>query len=76
MANCFPRYRNSCSEVFCKKGAVRNFIKFTGKYLCQSPFFNLVHLFSCEFCKISSTFFDGTTMVAASEGFFGFWHHK
>ena len=23
-------------EVFCKKGVLRNFAKFTGKYLCQS----------------------------------------
>ena len=27
-------------EVFCKKGALRNFTKFTGKHLCQSLFFN------------------------------------
>ena len=25
--------------VFCKKGVLRNFAKFTGKYLCQSLFF-------------------------------------
>ena len=29
-------------EVFCKKGVLRNFAKFTGKYLCQSLFFNKV----------------------------------
>ena len=28
--------------VFCKKGAFRNFAKFTGKHLCQSVFFNKV----------------------------------
>ena len=27
-------------EVFCKKGVLRNFAKFTGKYLCESLFFN------------------------------------
>ena len=27
-------------EVSCKKGAFRNFPKFTGKHLCQSLFFN------------------------------------
>ena len=27
---------SSCSEVFCKKGVLRNFAKFTRKYLCQS----------------------------------------
>ena len=34
--------RSSCTEVFCKKGALINFPKFTGKYLCQSFFFNKV----------------------------------
>ena len=29
-------------EVFYKKVVVRNFAKFTGKYLCQSLFFNKV----------------------------------
>ena len=27
--------RNCLSEVFCKKGVLRNFAKFTGKQLCQ-----------------------------------------
>ena len=30
------------SEVFCKKGVLRNFGKFTGKYLCQSLFLNKI----------------------------------
>ena len=34
--------RSSRSEVFCKKGVLRNFTKFTGKHLCQSFFFNRV----------------------------------
>ena len=29
-------------EVFYKKGVLRNFVKFTGKHLCQSLFFNKV----------------------------------
>ena len=29
-------------EVFCKKGVLKNFAKFTGKQLCQSLFFNKV----------------------------------
>ena len=29
-------------DVFCKKGVLRNFAKFTGKHLCQSLFFNKV----------------------------------
>ena len=31
-----------CPEVFCKKGFLRNFAKFSGKHLCQSLFFNKV----------------------------------
>ena len=31
--------RSSRPEVFCKKGVLRNFTKFTGKHLCQSLFF-------------------------------------
>ena len=33
--------RSNRPEVFCKK-VVRNFAKFTGKHLCQSPIFNKV----------------------------------
>ena len=29
-------------EVFCRKGILRNFAKFTGKHLCQNLFFNKV----------------------------------
>ena len=63
-------FKKQPPEVFCKKGVLRNFTKFTGKYLCQRLFFNKVaglrpatllkneslnQLFSCEFCKISKT---------------------
>ena len=34
--------RGSRPEVFCKEAVLRNFIKFTGKHLCQSLFFNKV----------------------------------
>ena len=33
---------SSRPEMFCKKGVLRNFPKFTGKQLCQSLFFNKV----------------------------------
>ena len=36
----FSDDRSSPPEVFCKKGVLRNFVKFTGKHLCQSLFFN------------------------------------
>ena len=77
------RSRRSRPEVFCKKGVLRNFTKFTGKHLCQSLFFNkvaglackfikkqtLAQLFSCEFCEISkNTFLHRTPLVATSEG--------
>ena len=67
------KHRSTRPEVFCKKGVLKNFTqKFTGKYLCQSLFFNsyrpqtcnliekktLAQVFSCEFCEISkNTFF-------------------
>ena len=35
-------FRSSGPEVFRKKSVLRNFTKFTGKYLCQSLFFNKV----------------------------------
>ena len=38
----YPNFRSSRLEVFCKKGALRNLAKFTGKYLCQSIFLNKV----------------------------------
>ena len=34
--------RSSRPEVFCKKGLLRNFAKFTRKHLCHSLFFNKV----------------------------------
>ena len=33
-------WRSSRPEVFRKKDVHRNFVKFTGKHLCQSLFFN------------------------------------
>ena len=51
-----------------RKGALRNFAKFTEKHLCQSLFSNkvaglfnkketLTQVFSCEFCEISKSIF-------------------
>ena len=31
---------SSCPEVFCGKGVLKNFTKFTGKHLCKSIFFD------------------------------------
>ena len=55
-------------EVLYKKVVLRNFTKFTGKYLCQSFFFNKVaQVFSCEFCQIfKNGFFHRATLVATS----------
>ena len=36
------KYRSSRPDVFCEKGVVKNFAKFTGKHLCLSLFFNKV----------------------------------
>ena len=38
----FSNDRTSCPEVFCEKVLLRNFVKFTAKYLCQSLYFNKV----------------------------------
>ena len=57
----------SLTGVFCKKGVLKNFAKFTGKHLCQNLFSNkftglkacnfikketLAQVFPCEFCEI------------------------
>ena len=56
-----------------KKGALRNFAKFTEKHLCQSLFFNkvkketLAQVFPSEFCDISkNTFFTEHLWTTAS----------
>ena len=36
------KYRGTHAEVFCNKGVLRNFAKFTGKHLCESLVFNKV----------------------------------
>ena len=67
-------YRSSRPDVFCEKGVLRNFAKFTGKHLCQSLFLNKVaglrskvQVFPCKFCEISkNTFLHRTHLVAAS----------
>ena len=48
--------------MFCKKGFLKNFTKFTGKHLCQSLFFNAVA--GLDISK--NTFSYRTTPVAAS----------
>ena len=60
-----PTFRSNRPEVFCEKGVLRNFGKFTGKHLCQNLF--LIKLQACEFSEISkNTFFYRTPPVAAS----------
>ena len=74
-------FRSSSPDVFCEKGVLRNFAKFTGKHLCQSLVFNkvagtvcnftkkeiLAQVFSSEFCEISkNTLFCRTPLVASS----------
>ena len=45
--------RSSRPKMFCKKGVLKNFAKFTGKYLYQSLFLiNFGQVFSCEFWEI------------------------
>ena len=73
----FLFFRSSHPEVFCKKGALRNFAKFIGKRLWQSLFCRpqaeketLVQLLSCEFCEISKSAFSYRTTPAAASAFF------
>ena len=47
-ADCF---RSSRPEVFCKKGVLRNFAKFTGRHLCQSLFLKNFFLDSIKYLK-------------------------
>ena len=55
----------SFSEAATGGAVLRNFAKFTGKYLYQSLFFNKV--FSCEFCDVSkNTFFTENLQATAS----------
>ena len=53
----FTMSRSSRAEGFCKKGVLRNFTKFTGKYLYQSLFVNKVPGLrpkACNFIKKDS----------------------
>ena len=62
-----PLFRSSRPEALCKKGVLRNFAKFTEKYLCQAlglQFIKketLVQVFSYEFFKISKNTFSHRT---------------
>ena len=61
-----PNWRSRPPEVFCEKGVLKHFTKFTGKQLCQSLFLikfqvqicnfikneTLTQLFFYEFCEI------------------------
>ena len=62
--------RSSRPQVFCKKGVLENFRKFTGKHL-WSLFFKkeaLALLFSGEFCEFfKNIFFYRTPLVVASD---------
>ena len=57
--------------MFCKKGVLRNFAKFTGKHpglrpatlLKQEP---LIQVFSCEFVEISKNIFSYRTPAVAA----------
>ena len=76
----FPLSRSSLQRCSVTKGVLRNFAKFKGKHLRQSPFFNkaqacnftkketLAQVFSCKFFKIAkNTFSHRTPLVAASD---------
>ena len=75
-------FRSSLRRCSVRIGVLKNFPKFTWKYLCQSLFFNkvaglrpatllkketLTNVFSCEFYEIfKTTYFYRTSLVAAA----------
>ena len=78
-------FRSSRPEVFCKKGVLKSFAKFTEKHLCKSLFLNKVadqwpatlfkkglwnRCFPVDFAKFLRLFFFRTPLMAASEYFF------
>ena len=55
--------------MFCIKGVLKYFAKFTGKHLYFIKKETVAQLLSCEFYEIfKNNFFYGTPVVAASEG--------
>ena len=79
MINLLWKIGSSHRRCSVRKGVLRNFVKFTGKHLCQNMFFNkvaglsllekrLTQVFYCEFCEIvKNTFFYRPPLVAASK---------
>ena len=77
---CTIKSRSSHRMCSVRKGVLRNFSTFTGKHLCQGPFFNkvrpqpatllkkrLAQVFSCEFWEIfKNTFFIKQLWATAS----------
>ena len=46
------KFRSSPSQMFFKKGVLKNFVNFSGKHLCWSLFFNIVAgIQTCYFIK-------------------------
>ena len=52
-----PHFRSSCPELFCKKGVLKDFAKFTGASSGAGV--------SCEFCEILNTFIRRTPLAFA-----------
>ena len=82
MINLLWKIRSSHRRCSVRKDVLRNFVKFTGKHLCQNMFFNkvaglrpatllekrLTQVFYCEFCEIvKNAFFYRPPLVAASK---------
>ena len=63
------KYKSSRLEVFCKKDALKNFAKATGKQACNFiKKETLVQVFFCELCKVfKNTVLYRAPPLAASE---------
>ena len=73
--NSTTRVRSSHSQMFFKKGVLKNFTIFAGNYLCWSLFKKVYYketptkVFYCEYCEIfKSTYFEEHLRAAASGG--------
>ena len=65
----FIQFRNSRPEVFCKKGVLKNFAKFTRKHFCRllAVLLKKILVFSCKFFGVfKNNFFVEHLQTAAS----------
>ena len=63
----FPTQRSSRPEVFCKKGVLRNFVKFTGNTCAKVYFWIKLQVETCNFTKnetLTQAFYSGLCKIS------------